>query len=373
MENAPPPARNELRADLSLAQKTVRAGVVPSRDAKAERTWGIWLAFCQSINVDPYLSAMADPVPLLQTFGVRWRDGRIAPSGNPNRARSVEDAIRLVSQKFPLMGTKDPRLNFAGQQDFRLRRMYSAWKKEDDPPSRVEPVPMAILLRATELLGHNARGKATVDCMWMGFYYLLRPGEYANATGDAKHPFCLQDVGMQIGAQHFHHAHLATLAQLSQATLTSLTFTTQKNGVKGEKLSHTTTGHHTSCPVRSTLRRVAHLVRHNAPPNTPLHIYFDETGTRRAVSSAMITSILRVAALTIPGHAGVDPTKIAARSLRASGAMTLLLGGLDPDKIRIVGRWKSDAMFRYLHAHAEPLVRGNASLMFAGGHYNLIG
>ena len=232
---------------------------------------------------------------------------------------------------------------------------------------------MSILLRATELMSNNVRDTATIDCMWMGFYYLLRPGEYANASGDAKHPFRLQDVGMQIGSRHYHHAYLATIAQLSLATLVSLTFTTQKNGVKGEKLSHTTTGHAISCPVRASLRRVAHLMLHNAPPNTPLHIYYDETGTKRAVSSAMITSILRVAALTIPGHAGVNPSKIAARSLRASGAMALLLGGFDPDKIRIVGRWKSDAMFRYLHAHAEPLVRENARLMFAGGHFNLIG
>ena len=54
---------------------------------------------------------------------------------------------------------------------------------------------------------------------------------------------------------------------------------------------------------------------------------------------------MRAAALSIPGHAGVDPTNIAARSLRSSGAMALLLGGVDPDHIRIFGRWRSDACF----------------------------
>ena len=57
----------------------------------------------------------------------------------------------------------------------------------------------------------------------------------------------------------------------------------------------------------------------------------------------MITSLLKAAALSIPGHNGVDPTNIAARSLRSSGAMALLLGGVDPDHIRIFGRWRSDA------------------------------
>ena len=59
----------------------------------------------------------------------------------------------------------------------------------------------------------------------------------------------------------------------------------------------------------------------------------------------MITSLLRAATFTIPGHADVNPDNIAARLLCSSGAMALLLGGMDPYKIRIVGRWKSDAMF----------------------------
>ena len=97
--------------------------------------------------------------------------------------------------------------------------MFAAWKKEDDPPSRVEPIPMSILLRAMELCSNSARDQATMDCIWMAFYYLLRPGEYANASGDAKHPFRLQDVGLKVGARSFSHAHLATYDQLLAATL----------------------------------------------------------------------------------------------------------------------------------------------------------
>ena len=132
---------------------------------------------------------MADPIPILQTFGLRWRDGRISPSGKPNRARSVENAIRLVGQKFSLLGSSDPRLDDSGAQDFCLRRMYSAWKKQDDPPKRVEPVPMSILLRAGELASSSPRDEATMDCIWMSFYFLLRPGGYSNSSGDALTPF----------------------------------------------------------------------------------------------------------------------------------------------------------------------------------------
>jgi len=183
----PPVARDALCADFLLAQKKVATGVVPSRDEKAQRAWDIWCSFCTSINANPDDSNMANPVTLLQAFGLCWRDERIFPSGDPDRARSVEDAIHLVCQKFPSLGSKDPRLDI-GKQDFRLCQMFSAWKKEDSPPSRVEPVPIIILLRAAELAaaaGNSACDQATINCIWMAFYFLLRPGEYANASGEA--------------------------------------------------------------------------------------------------------------------------------------------------------------------------------------------
>ena len=250
--------------------------------------------------------------------------------------------------------------------------MYAAWKKVDDPPSRVEPVPMQILLHAAELAGPSTRDQATMDCIWIAFYFLLRPGEYANATGDAKHPFRLKDVQFKVGSRHFHDVMAATPAQLRSASYVSLTFTTQKNGVKGEQMAHASNGQPFSCPAHATLRRVAHLKSHHSSSTTPLHTYFDDQHRKRSVSSAMITSLLRAAALTIPGNAGVNPENVAARSLRASGAMALLLGSVDPDKIRILGRWRSDAMFRYLFGHALPLIQDNSSIMFSGGHYQLV-
>ena len=251
--------------------------------------------------------------------------------------------------------------------------MYSAWKKVDDPPKRVEPVPMAILMMALTIVGitPNRQDDAVMDCIWMAFYFLLRPGEYANASGDTPHPFRLRDVEFKIGSLHFADVMTATDDQLRAATYVSLTFTDQKNGVKGEKLAHCTNGQLQSCPVRAVMRRVLHLRQHNAPASTPLHTFFDLSSRKRNVTSTLVTSLLRIAALSIPGHAGVDPANIAARSLRSSGAMSLLLGGQDPDIIRVLGRWRSDAMFRYLHAQAMPLIRNNSSLMFQGSHYHL--
>ena len=61
-----------------------------------------------------------------------------------------------------------------------------------------------------------------------------------------------------------------------------------------------------------------------------------------------------------------------ARSLRAGGAMALLCGRVDADTIRLVGRWKSDAMFCYLHAQALPLVRHLAHTMLTHGAFSML-
>ena len=49
--------------------------------------------------------------------------------------------------------------------------------------------------------------------------------------------------------------------------------------------------------------------------------------------------------------------------------MALLTGGVDHDIIKLLGRWKSDAMMDYLHQKSLPVFRRLASLMFDnGGH-----
>jgi hypothetical protein len=51
---------------------------------------------------------------------------------------------------------------------------------------------------------------------------------------------------------------------------------------------------------------------------------------------------------------GIDPEKLTAQSLRLGGATALLCAQIDRDTIKLIGRWKLDAMLRYLHAQAVP-------------------
>ena len=69
---------------------------------------------------------------------------------------------------------------------------------------------------------------------------------------------------------------------------------------------------------------------------------------------------------------GISPSDISARSLRASGAMALLCAQVDSDTIRLLGRWRSDEMLRYLHVQAQPVMKNFARRMLEGGHYTML-
>ncbi len=69
---------------------------------------------------------------------------------------------------------------------------------------------------------------------------------------------------------------------------------------------------------------------------------------------------------------GFLSSEVSARCLRAAGATALLNSKVDGDLIKLLGRWHSDAMLRYLHLQAAPLMKDFSRRMLSGGTYTLI-
>ena len=205
-----------------------------------------------------------------------------------------------------------------------------------------------------------------MDMAWLGFFYLMRPGEYTKSSDNK--PLLFQDIMLAIGG-HVLAVPTCAIPQLHLATRSSVEFDDQKKRERGEVIAHGISGHTEACPTRALARRLAYLRSTSAAPTTPLCGY--KKGNRwHYVSSAQITALLRRAATANPAY-GILPANISARSLRAGGAMALLCGKVDTDTIKLVGRWRSDAMFRYLHAQAIPIVRNLASTMLNHGVFSL--
>ena len=99
--------------------------------------------------------------------------------------------------------------------------------------------------------------QAVTDMIIIAFFFLLQPGEYTGKKSDNS-PFRLSDVTFSVGRTVFDPA-TATNNELAAATFLILAFTTQKNGVRGEKIGHGATGDPLLCPKEALRRRVAHL------------------------------------------------------------------------------------------------------------------
>ncbi len=199
----------------------------------------------------------------------------------------------------------------------------------------------------------------------IAFFFLLRPGEYTDNDGN---PFHFEDAQLFIGDTRLP-LMTAPESELRHARFALLTFTTQKNGVRGEVIGLACLGDPYLCRVQAIIRRVLYLRAHSAPPTTPLARIYN---TPDKVTALYLTARIREAVTVHGPDLGFLPADVLARCLRAAGATALLLARVDPDVIRLIGRWRLDEMLWYLHVQAYPLMRDYSQRMLSTGTYALI-
>jgi len=110
----------------------------------------------------------------------------------------------------------------------------------------------------------------------------------------------------------------------------------------------------------------------NTAINKPLATHYNAHNRLTAITARDITEQLRAAATANFHSTGIPASAISARSLRAGGAMALLCANVDFDIIKMLGRWHSDAMIRYLHVQAQPITQQLATKMFNRGTYSFL-
>jgi hypothetical protein len=344
-------------------------GLSPGNTSAQSSIWRIWEHFCSTLRQDPYLQSNPDPVPLLQLFARLYRTGDLAPKQHKVSAKTVGKAVRAIGQTLAALGLPDARLTTKGTMDIRLTRQLAAYAKDDPPPQRVKPVPISILRLAAEfrLMADSCKANAIANMLLLGFYFMLRPGEYAHTDSREATPFRLRLVHLFARNQRINHL-TCPIHQLVTASSVALEFDKQKNGVRGELIGLSCSGHPTICPVMAILNRLRQLRRYNAASDVPLYAYW--TGSSWGhIKSDNLTRALRDAMATRDRNAAHN---ISARSLRSSGAMALFCAGMDKTTIQLLGRWKSEELLRYLHTQAFPITTQCAQLMLRHGDFVFI-
>ncbi|EJK60709.1 hypothetical protein THAOC_18890, partial [Thalassiosira oceanica] len=367
----PPGARDRLGPVLGSAMQAAASAGNPKRGRQRANAYARWAAYCAAFNVDPLLQGVPRPIPFMQTYLQQYRTGVVAARGQPVGARAAEEALRFVGQTMQQLGVGDKRFDPSTHKiDLRLSNMWRQWKSDDDPPARVKPIPMMVLMKAQELAtaDNSTASTCTARMMWINMFFLCRPGESC-ATRYAAKFFRLRDVTLLYNSTVLDLSATPD-GELRRATDAHLNFSDQKNKHRNEKIGQKRTSHKTASPTVAIAEQVIHLRNNKAPPSTPL-CAFNERGQWFVVTSEMLTSLLRRAVRACP-ECGLVESDISARSLRATGAMAMLCGGVDPCRIKLFGRWRSDELLTYLHVQAEPLYRDISETMLRGGDYQFV-
>ena len=270
MATVHPAATDDFCTSLRLAKEATTAGVVPATATKTQAWWLIWLAKCTEWEINP----IQDPSTTytsdyLAAFAHKVQIGKITPSGKLCRLGNVETALCAIGQTIALLGPNhhDPRLQPNGKLIFALKRQFQSNKKEDPPPTHVEPQPVELIKLAVQACRASSTAKDTciANMVTIGFFFLCRPGEHT-VTFDNE-PFKLSNVQLYKDDNLFP---IQCSKLLHTADFLTLTFDTQKNGVKGERIGH---GHSTSatlCPILAVAYQVAHLNLQKAKLHQPL-------------------------------------------------------------------------------------------------------
>ena len=383
MDALPAATRTAFCADLVAGFEANRARVTPRVRTGKDNTWLLWTTFCRAHQQDPFLSSYpGDPLDFFVVFGLRYRRGDIAKDsrGRPTtggkgvRSAQVATALQAVGERFAELDGKDPRLPHGDKLAPRIKGLLKFFDNEDPPASRIWPVCLTILrqLEVTLRSEPPERAGAILDLCILAFFFLCRPGEYALSTKTdvgRSSPFRLQDIHFSTPDRHRANAATCPLHDVKDSDFVSLTYTDQKNAVRGETIGHHTNKNSIFNPVAALRRRVLHLRANNAPPDTPVHTYYPPDGAPLNITTTAITLHLRKAAKAVQHITGIPPERIHSYSLRSGGATALLCANAGTHIISLIGRWKSDAMFRYLRTQAKELMLDYSSAMLQHGSY----
>ena len=123
--------------------------------------------------------------------------------------------------------------------------------------------------------------------------------------------------------------------------------------------------------VAATRSHVAHLKQHGAGDHTLLEEVFHKNRWSSVCITETAKEMWEVAKI-IRLQVGFNPEDVNTCSMRACRTMSLLLTIVNENTIRIVGKWHSNAIMRYVHTLEKISTQGLVTCMVQCGDYALI-
>jgi len=261
-------------------------------------------------------------------------------------------------------GFRDPRRTDPAQH--RLDATFSSFlrrcRNHDPAPRPQQALPSSTILWIATHFGTSTdpRLRTTAALVVLAFFFLLRVGEYTEAT-EPRLTVPLRRQDIRLWRNGVMLPHYLSLAELLQADAVTICLENQKNGHRGATLHHTASGL-ALCPVRCAAILVHQIASLHA--DTPLGTFVDATGRMTRVRSCDIRAAVRIGAagdnLVSQGYS-LD--RIGSHSIRSGGATHLKLLGFDELTIKKLGRWSSNTYLIYIQSQIGNLTAGIATSM----------
>jgi len=204
--------------------------------------------------------------------------------------------------------------------------------------------------------------RAAALAIAIAFFFLLRVSEFAARDKWYMEDFILlrQDVSFFCDGKlcDWNHPRVNAVELHIRGSKTDQ----QKRGCRRMQQA---TGDETLCPVRCMVEWFALTEGSHIPHLAPL---FSVPKGRAGLEWNVLTR--DTVTLLMKGVAtdfGMPPEHVATHSIRISGATALLLAGMPPEVVQIVGRWASNAFIGYTRYQAE-LMAGVAKRMINTGY-----
>ncbi|GMI35317.1 hypothetical protein TeGR_g1434 [Tetraparma gracilis] len=347
-----------------------------------------WRDYAEAIGVDPHLRLpAAERCQIGLHYMMEVREGRFFHAKQvkkDNVLRHMAAAADVCRRACK----SDPWKDVDGRR-FRCHELLEKVFAQEDPSTVHKcPAPPALVLEVIRESRESAspqsarpRERRIGDLTELAFLWMLRACEYCDTgkkgtrkgkgadTADAEEEEEGCATMLNVGSVAFLDAEGTTIfangrfltgptsksglaARLGrEATSVSLLFVEQKNNDNAvTRVQNKNPGAANSlplCPLRAAARVVEDILMDGGGPLTKLC----KVGKQKMIKSTAITASLR-AAVDRLGHTKLRLTKemMTAHCLRTGGCMAFWLANVEFAAIRLLGRWKSDAILDYMTA-----------------------
>ena len=192
----------------------------------------------------------------------------------------------------------------------------------------------------------------TSDLIIGAYFFAMRACEFCWTTGNRKtQRLTMNNITFRGRSRNRINQEDPALAEL--AHYVTICFVDQKNGTKMDRRSQGRTENPSFCPVRTWAQICSRLMRHF--PQTYHNIEVcslrdHKTGETVQITSSQVSHTLKSVCERKGGHAtfGIEPKRLGSRSIRSGAAMALFLANQPTERIKILGRWSSDAFLAYI-------------------------